>query len=281
MTAAIAVVGLLSLTPCVELPTLFWGITPKVEAEDLATLKPKKDRAVILIHGLLARPIHPDRAKKPEPHNWQKAEAALVKALAEDFDVFGVSYSQTVPMDLVPLAKGLQEGIAALKAAGYKEIALVGHSAGGVIARRFVECHPKAGITKVVAVATPFGGSVWAHLPGFVIPKPQESFIGSMLPNIRKEWLAKCGCELPADLQFCCVVCKLPRLAGDTVVAADSQWPEDLRKQGIPAVVARSNHFDAMTGEKGIAAIVEVLKGKVVRWDEEQVKEAKKALLGK
>lgn len=281
MTAAVAVAGLLSLAPCVELPTQFWGITPKVEPDDLANVKPKKDRAVILIHGLLARPLHPDRAKKPEAHEWQKADAALVKALAEDSDVFGVSYAQTVPMDLVPLSRGLRDGIAALKAAGYKEIVLVGHSAGGVIARRFVECHPDAGVTKVVAVATPFGGSVWAHLPGFVIPKPQESFIGSMLPGIRKEWRTKCACELPTDVQFCCVVCKLPRLAGDMVVAADSQWPEDLREQGVPAVAVVSSHFAAMTGEKGIAAIAEVVKGKVVRWDAAQVKEAKKALFGK
>ena len=195
MTAAVAVVGLLSLAPCVDLPTLFWGIAPKVEADDLASFKRKKDKAVVLVHGLLARPLHPDRAEKPDPHGWQKADGALVKLLADEFDVFGVSYAQTVAMDLVPLSKGLRDGVAALKAAGYKEIALVGHSAGGVIARRFVECHPEAGVTKVVAVAAPFNGSIWAHLPGFVIPKPQVPFIGSMTPGVRKEWLAKCGCE--------------------------------------------------------------------------------------
>ena len=281
MTAAVAVVGLLSLAPCVDLPTLFWGIAPKVEADDLASFKRKKDKAVVLVHGLLARPLHPDRAEKPDPHGWQKADGALVKLLADEFDVFGVSYAQTVAMDLVPLSKGLREGVAALKAAGYKEIALVGHSAGGVIARRFVECHPEAGVTKVVAVAAPFTGSIWAHLPGFVIPKPQVPFIGSMTPGVRKEWLAKCGCEVPKDIQFCCVVCKLPRLAGDTMATASSQWPEDLQKQGIPAVAVRCNHFDAMTGDKCVTAIAEVVKGKVTRWDEDQVKDARKALLGK
>lgn len=282
MTAAVAVLGLLSLEPCVELPTLVWGIAPEVKADDLPTLKRKKDRAVVLIHGLLARPLHPAKAEKPDPHTWQKADAPLVKALAEDADVFGVSYAQTVPMDLIPLSKGLRDGIAALKAAGYTEIVLTGHSAGGVIARRFVECHPDCGVTKVVAVAAPFRGSVWANLtPGFVLPKPQVPFIGSMLPGVRKEWRDKCGCDLPKDVQFCCVVCKLPRLAGDTVVAAGSQWPEELQKQGVSAVVVRSNHFDAMTGEKPIAAIAEVVKGKVKRWDEEQVATARKALLGK
>jgi len=281
MTAAVAVLGYLSLAPCVELPTLFWGIAPKVEADDLPKWKRAKDKAVVLVHGLLARPLHPDRAAKPDPHKWQKPDGALVKLLAEDFDVFGVSYAQTVPMDLVPLSKGLRDGVAALKAAGYKEIALVGHSAGGVIARRFVECHPDAGVTKVVAVAAPFHGSLWAHLPGFVIPKPQVPFIGSMLPGLRKEWRERCGCDVPKDVQFCCVVCKLPRLAGDTMVAADSQWPEELQKQGVPAVAVRCNHFDAMTGDKCVSAIAEILKGKVVRWDADQTAQARKALLGK
>ena len=281
MTAAVAVVGLLSLAPCVELPTLFWGIAPEVEAEDIPTLKKTKDKAVILVHGLIPRPLHPAKAEKPEPHTWQKPDGALVKLLADDFDVFGVSYAQTVPMDLIPLSKGLRDGVAAVKAAGYKEIALVGHSAGGVIIRRFVECHPNAGVTKVVAIAAPFHGSVWAHLPGFVIPKPQVPFIGSMEPGVRKEWLDKCGCHLPKDLQFCCVVCKLPRLAGDTMVAAGSQWPEELQKQGVPAVAVRCNHFDAMTGDKCVSAIAEILKGKVVRWDEGQVTQAKKALFGR
>ena len=43
MTAAVAVVGLLSLAPCVDLPTLFWGIAPKVEADDLASRYPGLD----------------------------------------------------------------------------------------------------------------------------------------------------------------------------------------------------------------------------------------------
>lgn len=281
MTAAVAVLGLLTLDPCVELPTLVWGITPEVKAEDLAALKRTKDKAVVLIHGLQARPIHPAKAEKPDPHAWQKADAPLVKALADDFDVFGVSYAQTIPMDLVPLSKGLRDGIAALKAAGYTEIALVGHSAGGVIARRFVECHPECGVTKVVAVAAPFHGSLWAKLPGFILPKPQASFIGSMLPNVRRQWRDKCGCDLPKDVQFCCVVCKLPRLAGDSVVAASSQWPEELQKQGVSAVAVRCSHFGAMTGEKPIAAIAEVLNGKVKRWDEEEVTTARKVLFGK
>lgn len=281
MTAAVALLGLLSLDPFVELPTLVWGIAPKVEADDLPALKRTKDRAVVLIHGLLARPIHPLRAEKPDPHRWQKADAPLVKALAEDADVFGVSYAQTIPMDLIPLSKGLRDGVAALKAAGYKEIVLVGHSAGGVIARRFVECHAESGVTKVVAVAAPFHGSVWAKLPDFIVPKPQVPFIESMAPYLRQQWREKCLSELPKGLQFCCVVCKLPRLAGDTVVAASSQWPEELQKQGISAVAVRCTHFEAMTGEKPIAAIVEVVNGKVKRWDEDEVATARKALFGK
>ncbi len=42
---------------------------------------------------------------------------------------------------------------------------------------------------------------------------------------------------LGKDAQFACVVCKLKRGETDRVVQTRSQWPEDLQKSGVPAVL--------------------------------------------
>jgi hypothetical protein len=131
MHAAVALAFATALSPCVELPTLFWGIEPTVVVVDADTkLKAKQPRAVVLVHGLLPRVFHPDRAEKPEAHDWQVKDGRLVKALADEADVYGFSYAQTHGVDEVAYSRGLRDGIAAIRAAGYKEVVLVGHSCG-------------------------------------------------------------------------------------------------------------------------------------------------------
>jgi pimeloyl-ACP methyl ester carboxylesterase len=277
---AVAAAVVVTLTPHVELPARFWGITPEVTEADLPRLKRKRDGAVVLLHGLLPRPLHPERAEQPDPHSWQAASGALVKGLAADHDVFGFSYAQTGPVDAVALSAGLRDGVAALKAAGYTRIALVGHSAGGIVARRFAELFPDAGVTKVVTVASPHLGSGLASLPAFALPKTQVAFIRSMLPEAREAQAKEWACVAGKDVEFCCVVCKLPRLDGDTVVGVRSQWSDDLQKQGVPAVLVGCNHFEAMTCERGVKAVVDVTNGRVVRWSAEETAKARTALFG-
>lgn len=279
-TAAVAVVFAAALAPTTGLPVKFWGITPEVAERDLPELKRTHPTAVVLIHGLMPRPLRPDLAESADPHSWQKSSAELVKKLATDADVYGFSYAQTGSVDSVVLAKGFRDGIAALKKAGYTELVLVGHSAGGIVARRFVELFPDAGLTKVITVATPYLGSDWARVPERFLPRTQHQFIRSMLPEFRaakeKDWefLAR------KNVEFCCVVCKLPRWEDDTVVPLASQWPEQLQKQGIPAVLVPCNHFEAMKCERGVEAISELVRGKVVRWTPKQVEQARAALFG-
>lgn len=278
--AAVAVAFAVALTPAAELPTRFWGITPDVAEADLPKLKRKADTAVVLVHGLMPRPIRTALAENADPHSWQKPTGDLVKALAADADVFGFSYAQTGPVDSVVLSKGLRDGVAAVKAAGYRSVVLVGHSAGGIVVRRFVELFPDAGVTKVVCVAAPHLGSDWARFPDFTLPRTQQRFIRSLLPGVRemqaKEWADTVG----KTVQFCCVVCKTTRLDGDWIVGLRSQWPDELQEQGVPAVLVGCNHFDAMKCDKGVKAITELVQGKVVRWTPEQVEQARKALFG-
>lgn len=281
MHTAVVLAFASALAPSVELPTLFWGIEPTVVVVDADTkLKAKQARAVVLVHGLLPRVLHPERAEKPEAHDWQVKDGRLVKALADEADVYGFSYAQTQGVDEVAYCRGLRDGVAAIQAAGYKEVVLVGHSCGALVCRRFVEAFPDAGVTKVIAVAGPFAGSGWAKLPGFTLPKTQVAFIQSLLPDAREAYLKDREVTLPKGLEFACVLCKAGRGDHDTVVNLRSQWPTDLQKQGVPAVVAACNHFEAMTSEACTKEVVKLVGGKVVRWDEEKTAQARRVLFG-
>lgn len=279
-TAVITAVAVVALAPVVELPSKFWGVTPAVAEGDLPQLKRASDKAVVLVHGLLPRPIHPERAERPDAHSWQEPKSALVKGLAPEFDVFGFSYAQTCGVDAVALCRGLTDGVEALKQAGYKEVVLVGHSAGAIICRRFVELFPDSGVTKLVAVAGPHLGSGWAKLPTFTLPKPQIPFIQSLAPEVREERAKAWELTAGPDLEFCCVVCKAPRFDGDTVVSLRSQWPDELQKLGVPAVLVPCHHFEPMTSERGVKAVLEVTRGKVVRWSPDEVAKARAVLFG-
>jgi pimeloyl-ACP methyl ester carboxylesterase len=280
MIAAFAIAIQLSFTPFIDVPLEFWGIAPHVSAEKMKILERKQDRAIVLIHGLKPQVFQPEKAAFPEPHSFQKPKTELVKALQDDFDIFGVSYAQVGPVDWVAASPQLHEGIKALRFAGYKQIILIGHSAGGIISRRFVELAPDAGVTKVIAVASPHLGSGWAKLPQPMLPKSQIYFINSLLPEVRMELHRDAENKISDKLQFCCVVCKLPRFNHDTTVGVDSQWPIDLQKIGIPATLVECNHFDAMKCDKGVRTIVELAKGKLTRWTPEQVEKAQRVLFG-
>jgi pimeloyl-ACP methyl ester carboxylesterase len=280
-TAFVAVALAAALAPSVEMPTLFWGIEPSViVVEGDTKLKARRERAVVLVHGLLPRVWHPDRAEKPEAHDWQVRDGRLVKALADDADVYGFSYAQTRSVDEVAYSRGLREGIAAVKAAGYKKVVLIAHSAGGLVCRRFVETFPDAGVTKVIAVACPFAGSGWANLPGFTLPKTQVAFIHSMSPDVRERLAKDREVKLPEGVEFAVVLCKANRGDGDTVVGLRSQWPEELQKQGVPVVLANCNHFEAMLCEPCSKEVLTLVTGKVVRWDEEKTAQARRVLFG-
>lgn len=267
--------GLLLMASVQQLPTAFWQISPEYQMNP----KPKAEntRAILLIHGLVPRPVSPSKARQPEPNSWQLPGTELVRQLKPDFDVYGLSYAQVTPCEWVCLADGLRDAVKLLKTAGYSEIILMGHSAGGLIARNFVERFPDSSVTKVIAVASPHAGSFWANLPQVGLPSSQIPFIRSLAPQYRtSDKLEKKA--IPAHVQFCCVICQLPRIKGDTVVSIESQWPEELQKQGIPAQLVRVNHFDAVRSEEATKVISELAREKLRRWTAEEVEQARKAL---
>src|SRR5207244_2414497 len=124
-------------------------------------------------------------------------------------DVFAFAYSQDVPLETVADGPGLRDGVRRLKALGYREIVLVGHSAGGLVARQFVEDYPGAGVTKVVQVCAPNGGSAWAKAR-MAVRKKQEAFLASLTRKDRRLSLhERAEKRIPADVEFVCVVARL------------------------------------------------------------------------
>lgn len=239
----------------------------------------EKARAVVLIHGLYLHPLRPAKVSLPDRSPWQESKGELVKALAKDSDVFAFGYAQTVSVDDVALAPGLRDAVARLRKAGYKEVVLVGHSAGGIVARQFVERNPDAGVTKVIAVAAPFTGAEAATLKiGY--PKVQKPFVQSLTPEARTAAVCANKCALGKDVQFACVVCKLKRAESDAVVPVSSQWPDDLQRAGVPAVLSQVNHFDAMQNAATVKTIAELVREKITRWSPEETETARKILFG-
>jgi pimeloyl-ACP methyl ester carboxylesterase len=262
------------------LPTALWQIGPEAAVRIDDGPRVAKGRAVVLIPGLHLHPIRPGKSARPDLHEWGRPRADLVRTLAADFDVFAFGYAQTVPVDAVSVAPGLADGVGRLTRAGYKDVVLIGHSAGGLIARQFVERFPGCGVTKVIQVATPNAGSDLAAI-GIGLPKPQAPFIKSLAPRPRAEAARSAAAPVPAGVEFCCVVCKVPRLGGDTLVGLESQWPADLQAQGVPAALVSVTHFDAMKAPHAVERIAELAREKLVRWTPAQVDQGRQVLFGR
>ncbi len=275
MTPSLPFVVAVFACPAADLPTELWQVAPDARGKPILLNNPApKERAVLLIHGLKIHPLRPAHATRPEIHEWQQPTSEIVRTLAKDFDVFAFGYAQTVPLDAVAHSPGLREAVGVIKKAGYKEIVLVGHSAGGVIARLFAECYPAAGVTKVITVAAPHTGSVVANVPvGY--SRAQAPFVQSLTPDARME--AGVG-KLDDKVQMACVVCKLKRVDNDGLVNINSQWPEECRKLGIPAVLVPVSHFEAMLSPTSAKVIGDLAREKLTRWSPEEVEKAKKVL---
>ncbi len=277
MTPSLPFVVAVFAAPAAELPTELWQVAPDRRGLVWADHPREKDRAVLLIPGLKIHPFRPVLATRPELNDWQLPAGELVRGLAKDFDVFAFGYAQTVPLDAVAHAPGLRDAVARIKAAGYKEIVLIGHSAGAVIARLFSERYPDAGARKVIAVAGPHAGAELANVKiGY--SKAQAPFIQSLAPGARAE---AGGVRKPNDtLEMACVVCKIKRLEGDGLVSLGSQWPRECQRCGVPAVLATVSHFDAMLNPTSTRAIAALAREKVTRWGPGEVEKARKVLFG-
>jgi pimeloyl-ACP methyl ester carboxylesterase len=227
------------------------------------------DRAVVLIHGYW---LHVSKEEVPHAKfkPWQTAGSVLVSTLAKESDVFAFAYGQCVGVEDVAHHASLGAAVASLKKLGYKEIVLIGHSAGGLVARYFVEDFPDAGVTKVVQLCSPNGGCTYAEIK--LIPKNQRPFLKSLTKTGREHCLQeRAGKKFPAKVQIVCVVG-----ADDALVSCACQWSQDLQDQGVPAVRFTTGHRLIVRKAAPAEKIAQIVREAYPRWDAKQVDAARK-----
>jgi pimeloyl-ACP methyl ester carboxylesterase len=233
-------------------------------------------RAVVLIQGLGLHPFNAAKVEQAALRDWQKPGSALVRRLEMAADVYAFAYAQGVVVDEIADLPELRDGVGRLRQMGYREVVLVGYSAGGLVARRLVEDYPDAGVTKVVQVCAPNGGSGWAKLQA--VRKNQKPFLKSLTKEDRRRALkARLDVALPDDVEFVCVVGTVA-LTGDGVVSCRSQWTPDLQEQGVPVVTLALDHLSVVRTAAGAARIAELVRTPQPRWSQDQVAAARKAL---
>ncbi len=237
---------------------------------------PRRERAVVLIHGLTVAPVSKERPTRAELRSWQVAGSPLVKALARDADVFSFAYAQTVPVEEIARATDLAGRIRTLRQMGYREIVLIGHSAGGLVARQLVEDEPDLGVTKVIQACVPNIGCSLAGLRA--ARSTQAAFLASLSKTARERMLKmRAAKRIPANVQFAVVV-GTTRLGGDGIVGLRSQWPDDLQNQGAPAYSVAANHRNAVRGAPGIELIARLAREPQPRWAPAEVARMRRKL---
>lgn len=258
--------------------TRFAQVAPAAREVAAFARSPGRTRAVVLIHGLRMHPISKLGIVRAAFSDWQKEGSALVKQLARDSDVYAFAYAQTVAADEVAETPDLSDSLARVRMLGYSELVLVGYSAGGVIARNFVEDNPDAGITKVVQVCSPNGGSGWASLPALC--RQQSQFLHSLTKQTRLRVLgARSSRLLPPQVEFVCLV-GTGTGAGDGLVSKRSQWTEELQSQGVRAVPVSDTHWHVLHGKKGVELIASLVREPQVRWDAARVAAMRREIFG-
>jgi hypothetical protein len=270
-------------------------LTPTAREEMALERTPGQTRAVILIQGLFPHPFSQERIAQAHFQSWQRPGSSLVEALDDHADVYAFAYAQNKSLEEIADRCQLVERVRRLRQLGYDDIVLVGHSAGGLLARHLVEDHPNAGVTKVIQVCAPNGGSGWGHFTAGV-RKDQEAFVASLTHQGRQQCLkCRAGKRVPPGVEFVCVIGHLVVQTkieigivqtagldqrGDGVVASECQWTQDLRAQGIPAVIVRTDHRSAVHGKESAEVIARLLRDKQPRWDAAKIELETLRILG-
>jgi pimeloyl-ACP methyl ester carboxylesterase len=238
-----------------------------------------QSRAVILIHGFIYH-LREKSVSTAAFREWQRPGCILVKALQKDSDVFSFGYAQNASLDDIVKQGKLLEGIAALKILGYREIVLLGHSAGGLIARQTIEDNPDCGVTKVVQVCTPNGGTPTAETK---VHACQQSFVDCLSPAGREKCLkARADRKLPEKVEFVCVMGYLEDMPDtDSVVPCKAQWTADLWKQGVPVERIQASHHSATRDAKSAEVLARLTREKQPRWDAARIDKTVKDLFKK
>ena len=280
-----------------SIDTKYAQVAPELKAKSFER-SADEDRAVVLVQGLYPHPFSDSNVARAMWQDWQEPDSELVQTLGRESDVYSLAYAQHVPVHQIAQAARLKEKVARLRKLGYTEIVLVGHSAGGLIARQFVEDHPEAGVTKVVQVCSPNGGSMLGHAE-ISVRQSQEVFLTSLTKSNREQMLAeRSEKRIPEHVQFVCLVghqeCRFDfdlscryfsfrpsaDVRGDWIVTSCNQWTRDLQEQGIPVVPVKACHLWVVQQERGIKEIHRLVREEQPRWTPARVNAARRLVLG-
>jgi hypothetical protein len=269
MTSWLPTFCLLLATPAVAVDTHFVQVAPIASPLQgpVIVRSAGQNRAVVLLEGLhLFLFKHKLATRADDLRVWQQPKSVLVHTLVKESDVFAFTYAQNAPVTDVANQPALEESVRRLRQAGYTEVVLVGFSAGGVVAREFVEDHPAAGVTRVIQVCAPNVGSPLARVK-VGVGAAQEPFVQSLSKQARAHELeGRRDKRIPDDIEFVCVVGN-GLVYSDGVVSTRSQWPEDLQIQGVPAVPLGTEHWEALHGQRAAQVIARLVRDPQPRWD--------------
>ncbi|MCI0457892.1 MAG: alpha/beta fold hydrolase [Gemmataceae bacterium] len=258
-----------------EVQTLFHQMHPPQKDRSVWTRSASLKRAVVLIHGL-SFSLDDAQVALAGFQDFQLPGSPLIRSLAPHADVYSFGYGQNASVDRIATLPALKEGIERLRKLGYTEVVLIGHSAGGIIARQFVEDNPDVGVTKIVQVCTPNGGSHLAAVP--VAAASQRAFLDSLTERGRKKTLKdRAGKQIPKDVQCVCIIGNGVG-GGDIVVSSRCQWPEDLQEQGVRCIALPTLHFVVMCCRDSAACMADVVLRDQPRWSPDEVEKMRKQI---
>jgi hypothetical protein len=264
--------------PIAPVETFYVQVAPAPRAAREVLRSPNQERAVVLVHGLRVHPFNHKIIGRAELHEWQKPASLVVKLLGKDSDVYSFAYAQNEAIEAIVAGPGLKGCVQRLRELGYRSIVLVGFSAGGLLVRQLVEDNPDCGVTRVVQVCAPNGGSNWAEWRALV--PSQDRFLYSLTREARQLALKeRANKTIPPGIEFACIV-GTGGPHGDGLVLSKCQWTPELQRQGVPYFPVDTTHWQVPRIRAGAEVIGRLVREPLPHWDNRQVADGRKKLLG-
>jgi pimeloyl-ACP methyl ester carboxylesterase len=264
MSAVITAVLALSTVAGAPIETYCIQVAPGARPLAEASRSANRDRAVLLIHGLRIHPFNRENVNRATLHDWQKPNSLLVKRLGQDSDVYSFAYAQNAAADEVATVPELKGAVQQLRQLGYRTVVLVGYSAGGLIARRYVEDVSNCGVDKVIQVCAPNGGSGWAQVKA--VQPDQIEFMKSLTKQARRHCQHdRADKKIPGNVQFACIV-GTGAVNGDGLVLTRCQWTEDLQQQGVPVYPVFTTHWQVVRVRHAAELLADLVHDPQPRW---------------